>query len=186
MFQENLFSFDQTRQLLTFFTNTVVTTDDVTQAIVLTSVHTLYAYLHFTKRGTSLPFVGDINFSKIDTIRCSLYWAWMSGYLLMSGRLEADNGPCPYILAKQINDKELNPLEKYFDLIEFHVSKHEGYENKYLVDESTHKEIKKIANEIEKTGTGEWIPYNAAFEIKDDSEFKYVRFIEDKNTIVPG
>jgi hypothetical protein len=184
MFQENLFSFDQTRQLLTFFTNTVVTTDDVTQAKVLTSVHTLYAYLHFTKRGTSLPFVGDINFSKIDTISCSLYWAWMSGYLLMSGRLEADNGPCPYILAKQINDKELNPLEKYFDLIEFHVSKHEGYENKYLVDESTHKEIKKIADEIEKTGTGEWIPYNAAFEIKDDSEFKYVRFIEDKNTIL--
>ena len=182
VFNENI-PFETVKKNLTLFPEEVLTDRKITQIKVLIMFNTLYAYIHFTKQGTSLPFVGDIDLKNVNRLNYFCFWNWMSGYLLMSGRLEKDNAPM-IIHLKEDLENEKDAVEKMLNLMQFHSGRYAGYENIHKIDESIHTNIKTVIEEIENTGTGEWIPYNAAFELRDDPTFKYIRFVEDKENII--
>tara|TARA_R110000796_G_scaffold121157_1_gene235298 strand:+ start:776 stop:3229 length:2454 start_codon:yes stop_codon:yes gene_type:complete len=141
--------------------------------------------MHHTNQGTSLPLMGPINYHEMGSFKpseintdCYLYWAFMSPKIISCGWLEShqalmhiDNGEC-------VNHKLLYSTFK--GISEFDVTNYKLL--KKLNDETTNS-IKNILRESFQQGTGEWIPYNACFEIKDDPNFKYVRFVESKHYI---
>lgn len=182
IFNEHI-PFEVVKKNLALFPEEVLRDRRLTQIKVLVMFNTLYAYIHFTKQGTALPFAGAIDTQNVKRLNYFLYWNWMSGYLLMSGRLENDNAPMVVHLSEDL-ESDKDAVRKLLDLMQFHSKRHLGYKKIHKIDESVHASIKTVIEEIENTGTGEWIPYNAAFELRDDPTFKYIRFIEDKENII--
>ena len=182
VFNENI-PFEVIKNNLTLFPENVLMDRKLTPTKILVMFYTLYAYIHFTKKGTALPFVGDIDIKNNRRSNFFCYWHWMSGYLLMSGRLEKDNAPI-YVDLIENTKSDKNPIKNLIDLISFHSDRNAGYKKIHKINESVHANIKTVIEEIENTETGEWIPYNAAFELRDDPTFKYIRFIEDKENII--
>lgn len=143
--------------------------------------------MHHTNQGTSLPFTGPINYHEMGSLKpsemssdCYVYWAMMSPLIISCGWLEPhqalmriENGLC-------VNAKSI--YLEYENINEFDVTDIVPTPLKKLNEEATNT-IKNILRESFQQGTGEWIPYNACFEIKEDSNFKYVRFVESKNAI---
>lgn len=143
-------------------------------------MYQLWILLNLTKKGTALPMVGDIEYYNFSDKECLYYWPNMNGCLLASGWMEKDS-------AFKVLD-----TQSLYENFTSHLSASYKAANKTIISEENFKTIddtnleyiNKIATEIEEQGTGEYIPYNAAFEIKDDPNFKYVRFVENDRNIM--
>jgi len=143
--------------------------------------------MYHTNHGTSLPFTGFINYHEMGPSKpseinpdCYVYWTMMTPLIMSCGWLEPhqalmriENGLC-------VNTKSI--YLDYENIDEFDVTDIMPTHLKKLNEETTNT-IKNILRESFQNGTGEWIPFNAYFEIKDDPNFKYVRFIESKHWI---
>jgi hypothetical protein len=145
---------------------------------VVIAFYYLWFLLSMTKKGTYLPFVGPIDYHRMSDETASLYWPSMNHTLLVSGWME------------QVNSfKYMNTLNFVKDYPEFsddlhYTSLKHAREKIETLEGEPLEFVNKVIEEIENTGTGEYIPYNAAYEIKDDPQFKYVRFIENERLIM--
>lgn len=145
---------------------------------IVISFYYLWFLLCMTKKGTHLPFVGPINYHQMSEEAASLYWPSMNHTLLVSGWMEQINS------FKYMNT--LNFIKDYHEFSEdvhYTALKHAKEKIETLEGEPL-EFVNKVIEEIDNTGTGEYIPYNAAYEIKDDPQFKYVRFIENERLIM--
>ena len=146
---------------------------------IVTGLYFLWMILNLTKKGTELPFVGPIDYSKMTESEAAMYWPSMNHTLLASGWMETVNG-FKFMKHQDMIFKDYDNFSNYF-----HETSMKANRTQLEVLEGEPLEfVNKVIEEIENTGTGEYIPYNAAYEVKDDPEFKYVRFIENERFIM--
>ena len=146
---------------------------------VVISFYYLWFLLSKTAKGTELPFVGPINYHQMSEATASLYWPSMNHTLLVSGWMESVNS------FKYMNTS-VDFLKDYHDFSEHlhYTSLKQGRDKLEALEGEPLEFVNKVIEEIDNTGTGEYIPYNAAYEIKDDPQFKYVRFVENERIIM--
>jgi len=171
--------FSSVRQsLMNASTKGVTSNDYLHENKVVISFYYLWSLLSLTKKGTHLPFVGPIDYHRMSEGAASLYWPSMNHTLLVSGWMEQINS------FKYMNTLDfIKDYHEFGDDIHYTTLKHAREKFETLEGEPL-EFVNKVIEEIHNTGTGEYIPYNAAYEIKDDPQFKYVRFIENERLIM--
>ena len=132
-----------------------------------------------TNMGTTLPRVGDITYQNFSELDCYSYWCFFNVYWMSCGYAQSKGS----ILCHQFETGEEPRLDfaRNGNLIGTIAASNSFIKDKKIEPSDDILEtIEKLKQEIEDSGTGEWIPYNSIVEYRDDPRFKCARFIENE------
>lgn len=138
--------------------------------------HEIVFMFCFTNEGTSLPGKGPIDTSNSTQIDCLYYWKHADLLSMFFGLVDHRDFPLFLEEGEVFNKRDLRGYVHEFRQAPSGHSKTLEIYNE--LSDKSREQCSLILNEAMSQTTGLLIPYNACVELRDDSVFRYARFVE--------
>ena len=124
---------------------------------------------------------GPIDTTDKTEIDCMYYWNYSDMLSMFKKLIETNEFPLFLERDEVFNKRQLyKHIEEYKKVIQTKISQ---VNETYDLDEKVKNEVAELLKESTNQSTGLLIPHNACVELRDDPNFKYVRFVETEDYI---
>ena len=154
---------------------TYFTVDDTVDCLM-----NIYFMYNETNEGTELLTKGPIDTSKATQIDCMYYWRHSDLFSKSFGFIDKSDFPL-FIDYNKIFNK--NNLADHLEEFRQQLPRVNRYNEDYQLGNEAAEKTSLLLNEAMNNSTGLLIPYDACIELREDSIFKYARFIETNKFI---
>lgn len=151
------------------------TLDDTIECLI--DLHFMY---NQTNQGTELLSKGPIDTSKATQIDCMYYWKYPDMFSKSFGFIDKYDFPLFIDYNKIFNT---NRLVDHLSEFRENLPQVGRYNEEYQLGNEAAEKTSLLLNEAMNNSTGLLIPYDACIELREDSIFKYARFIETNKFI---
>jgi hypothetical protein len=124
---------------------------------------------------------GPIDTTDKTEIDCMYYWNYTDYFSMFKKLIETNEFPLFLERNEVFNKRELyKHIEEYKKVIQTKISQ---VNETYDLDGEVRDKVAELLKESTNQSTGLLIPHNACVELRDDPNFKYVRFVETEDYI---